>query len=175
MRQTDQKEKSYRGKYDQNKKPLLAEIVPELYFDLGELHEEIGNFVESGEAYQQAVSSYNHPVDHSDTPEYIIKSHFLSADMHNKAQNGEAALKSYQRAILLYEDSKKGEIIERVFWSRYQIGTIFAHHGDNQKALTIFKELMDNKEGKGQLWKKLAAENYRSISRKLSYDDYLKD
>ena len=162
-------------KYDQNKKPLLAEIVPELYFDLGELHEEIGNFVEAGEAYQQAVSSYNHPVDHSDTPEYIIKSHFLAADMHNKAQNGEVALKSYQRAILLYEDSKKGEIIERVFWARYQIGTIYAHHGDNQQALIIFKELMDNKEGKGQLWKKLAAENYRSISRKLSYDDYLKN
>ena len=160
---------------DKNKKPLLAEIVPEIYFDLGELHEEIGNFVEAGEAYQQAVSSYSHPVDHSDTPEYIIKSHFLAADMHNKAQNGEVALKSYQQAILLYEDSKRGEIIERVFWARYQIGTIYAHHGDNQQALTIFKELIDNKDGKGQLWKKLAAENYRSISRKLSYDDYLKN
>ena len=49
------------------------------------------------------------------------------------------------------------------------------NQGDNHQALKIFKELMDNKEGKGQLWKKLAAENYRSISRKLSYDDYLKD
>ena len=70
---------------------------------------------------------------------------------------------------------KKGEIIERIFWARYQIGTIYSHRGDNQQALTIFKELMDSKESKGQLWKKLAAENYRSISRKLSYDDYLKN
>ena len=162
-------------KYDQNKKPLLAEIVPELYFDLGELHGETGNFVEAGQAYQQAVSSYNHPIDHPDTPEYIVKSHFLAADMHNKAQNADTALKSYQRAIILYEESKNVEVMERVFWARYQIGTIYAHQGDNQQALKIFKELMDEKEGKGQLWKKLAAENFRSITRKLSYDQYLKN
>ena len=55
---------------------MLAEIVPELYYDLGELHEETGNFVEAGKAFQGAISSYKHPLDHKDTPEYIIKSHF---------------------------------------------------------------------------------------------------
>ena len=28
------------------------------------------------EAFQEVVSSYNHPLDHPDTPEYIINSHF---------------------------------------------------------------------------------------------------
>ncbi|HHZ77497.1 MAG TPA: tetratricopeptide repeat protein [Candidatus Lambdaproteobacteria bacterium] len=162
-------------KYDQNKNPLLAEIVPELYFDLGELQEETGNFVEAGEAFQAAISSYNHPLDHQDTPEYIVKSHFLSADMHNKAQNDETALASYQKAISLYEDKKNKDIIERVFWARYQIGTIFTRQGKDQEALNIFKKLMDEKGGDGQLWKKLAAENHRSIARKLAYDDYLKE
>jgi hypothetical protein len=34
---------------------------------------------------------------------------------------------------------------------------------------------MDEKAGEDQLWKKLAKENHRAISRKLSYDDYLKE
>ena len=162
-------------KYDQNKKPLLAEIVPELYYDLGELHEETGNFVEAGEAFQAVVSSYNHPLDHPDTPEYIIKSHFLAADMHNKARNNTTALASYQRAISLYENSKNKEIIERVFWARYQIGTIYLRQEKDRPALKIFKQLMDEKTGEGQLWKKLATENHRAITRKLAYADYLKE
>jgi TolA-binding protein len=162
-------------KYDQNKKPLLAEIVPELYYDLGELQEETGNFVEAGEAFQEAISSYNHPLDHQDTPEYIIKSHFLSADMHNKGQNDETALKSYQRAISLYADKTNKQINERVFWARYQIGAIYTRQDKDQQALIIFKELMDEKAGEGQLWRKLAKENHRTITRKLAYDDYLKE
>ena len=162
-------------KYDQNKKPLLAEIVPELYYDLAELQEETGNFVEAGEAFQEAISSYNHPLDHQDTPEYIIKSHFLSADMHNKALNDETALKSYQRAISLYADNTNKEIIEHVFWARYQIGAIYTRQEKDQQALKVFKQLMDEKAGEDQLWKKLAKENHRAISRKLSYDDYLKE
>jgi len=161
--------------YDQNKDPLSAEIVPELYYDLGELQEETGNFVDAGEAFQEAVSSYNHPLDHPDTPEYIINSHFLAADMYNKAQNDTIALESYQRAISIYEDNQNKEINERVFWARYQIGRIFARQGKSQQALKLFKELVDHKDGKGKLWKTLAAENYRSISRKLDYDEYLKE
>jgi tetratricopeptide (TPR) repeat protein len=162
-------------KYDQNKKPLLAEIVPELYYDLAELQEETGNFVEAGEAFQETISSYNHPIDHQETPEYIIKSHFLSADMHNKAQNDETAIKSYQRAISLYADKTNKKIIESVFWARYQIGAIYTRQDKDQEALIIFKQLMDVKVGEGQLWKKLATENHRAISRKLAYDEYLKE
>jgi len=162
-------------KYDQNKQPLLAEIVPELYYDLAELQEETGNFVEAGEAFQDAISSYNHPLDHQDTPEYIIKSHFLTADMHNKALNDETALKSYQQAISLYADKTNKEIIERVFWARYQIGAIYTRQDEDQLALKVFKQLMDEKTGEGQLWKKLATENHRAISRKLAYDAYLKE
>jgi tetratricopeptide (TPR) repeat protein len=142
---------------------------------LGELHEETGNFVDAGEAFQEAVSSYNHPIDHPDTPEYIINSHFLAADMYNKAQNDTIALLSYQQAILLYADNENKEINERVFWARYQIGNIYARQENNEQALKIFKELVDLKDGEGQLWKKLAAENFRSISRKLAYDEYLNE
>ena len=154
---------------------MLAEIVPELYYDLGELHEETGNFVEAGKAFQGVISSYKHPLDHKDTPEYIIKSHFLSADMHKKAHNYETALKTYQNAISLYGDKKSKEIIELVFWATYHIGTIYSRQDKDQKALTIFKKLMIEKTGEGQLWKKLAKENHHTISRKLAYDNYLKE
>ena len=62
-----------------------------------------------------------------------------------------------------------------MFWARYQIGSIYARQKNNEQALKIFKELVDHKDGNGQLWKKLARENYRSISRKLAYDEYLKE
>ncbi|MBC8258182.1 MAG: tetratricopeptide repeat protein [SAR324 cluster bacterium] len=162
-------------KYDQNKQPLLAEIAPELYYDLGELHEETGNFIESGEAFQQVIESYNHPVDHQDTPEYIIKSHFMAADMFNKAKNYPTALESYQLAISLYANNKNKEIIERIFWARYQTGTIFSRQQKFKQALSIFKNLMETETKDSPLWKKLAAENYRSISNKQSYNEYLKE
>jgi hypothetical protein len=95
--------------------------------------------------------------------------------MHNKGQNDETALKSYQRAISLYADKTNKQIIERVFWARYQIGAIYTRQDKDQQALIIFKELMDEKAGEGQLWRKLAKENHRTITRKLAYDDYLKE
>jgi tetratricopeptide (TPR) repeat protein len=95
--------------------------------------------------------------------------------MYNKAQNDTIALLSYQQAILLYADNENKEINERVFWARYQIGNIYARQENNEQALKIFKELVDLKDGEGQLWKKLAAENFRSISRKLAYDEYLNE
>ena len=162
-------------KYDQYKEPFKAEIVPELYYDLGELLEETGNYAEAGEAYQQAIARYHHPVDHPDTPDYIIKSHFLAADMHNKVQNNKIALAEYQKAISLYGGSKDPEIMERLNWARYQIGTLHSRLGDDQKALKIFKELIDKQDGEGQLWKKLSAENHRAITRKLSYQNYMNE
>ena len=62
-------------KYDQNRDPVLAEIVPELYYDLGEMQEEAGNFVLAGEAFQKAISSYNHPLNHENTPDYLSLIH----------------------------------------------------------------------------------------------------
>ena len=71
------------------------------------MHEETGDFVDAGEAFMQAVASYNHPVDHQDTPKYIVKSHFLGPEMHHKAQNYEIALKCYEQAIKIYEKTSK--------------------------------------------------------------------
>ena len=139
------------------------------------MHEETGQFVDAGEAFMQAVASYNHPVDHQDTPGYIVKSHFLAAEMHHKAQNYDAALESYKQAIKMYGKTEDEEIMEQVFWARYQSGVIHASKGEEQQALNIYTELMDLPGHEDKLWKKLAAENHRTILRKLSYDDYLKE
>ena len=162
-------------KYDRNSSPLQAEIVPELFFELGEMHEETGEFVDAGEAFMQAVASYNHPVDHQDTPGYIVKSHFLGPEMHHKAQNYDVALESYKQAIKIYGKTENEEIMEQVFWARYQSGVINASKGDEQQALNIYAELMKLPGNEDKLWKKLATENHRTILSKLSYDDYLKE
>ena len=162
-------------KYKQSKDPILYEIIPELFFDLGKLQEEKGNFLEAGEAFQETVKNYNYPIDHFETPQYVIMSHFLTAEMNYKAQNFAKALVNYKKAISLYSDNKKKEIVENVFWSRLQVGNIYKNQGELKKALKIFKELLeDEEEGDEQLWRKLANENYREISNRLNYGDYLK-
>ena len=161
-------------KYDRKSNPLKAEIVPELFFELGEMHEETGEFVDAGEAFMKAVASYNHPVDHHDTPGYIVKSHFLGPEMHHKGQNYDLALGNYNQAIKIYGKTENEEIMEQVFWARYQSGVINAIKGDEQKALNIYAELMELRGYEDKLWKKLATENHRTILNKLSYDDYMK-
>ena len=123
----------------------------------------------------QAVASYNHPVDHQDTPRYIVKSHFLGPEMHHKAQNYDVALQSYMQAIKIYGKTESEKIMEQVFWARYQSGVINASKGDEQQALNIYAELMDLPGYEDKLWKKLSTENHRTILSKLSYDDYLKE
>ena len=123
----------------------------------------------------QAVASYNHPLDHRDTPRYIVKSHFLGPEMHHKAQNYDVALESYKQAIKIYGKTGNEEIMEQVFWARYQSGVINAFKGDEQQALKIYAELMKLPGYEYKLWKKLATENHRTILSKLSYEDYLKD
>jgi len=162
-------------KYEQKKDPILLEIIPELYFDLGELHKGKGNYLEAGDAFEKTISSYSYPTDHLKTPKYIIKSHFLSAEMHNKAQNFDKALNRYEKAILLYNGNSNQEIIDDVFWARFRKGTIYKRQGKNEEALKIFKELIEEEVEDGQLWKKLANENYREISSRLDYGEYLKD
>ena len=162
-------------KYDRNNKPLKAEIVPELFFELGEMHEETGEFVEAGEAFMKAIESYNHPVDHEDTPTYIVNSHFLGPKMHHKGQNYDEALESYKQAIKIYGKTENEGIMEQVFWARYQSGVINDIKGNEKQALNIYAELMELRGYEKKLWKKLATEKHRSILSKLSYDDYLKE
>ena len=94
--------------------------------------------------------------------------------MHYKAQNYETALEGYEQAIQTYGKTKNEEIMEQVFWARYQTGKINAIKGNENKAINIFAELKGMSGHKGKLWKKLASEHHRTISNKLSYDDYLK-
>jgi len=162
-------------KYKQSKDHMLKEIIPELYFDLGKLHEEKGNYLEAGEAFNKTIINFNYPLDHFDTPEYVVKSHFLAAEMNYKAQNFERALQNFNRAISLYSDNDKEEIVEKVYWSRLQIGNIYKNKEEFKKALKIFKELLEEATEEDQrLWWKLAKENYREISNRLNYGDYLK-
>ncbi len=131
--------------------------------------------MDAGEAFLQAVASYNHPVDHQDTPGYIVKSHFLGPEMHHRAQNYDLALESYKQAIKIFGKTENDEIMEQVFWARYQSGVINASKGDENKALSIYAELMKLRGYEDKIWKKLAAEKHRTILRKLSYDDYLNE
>ena len=163
-------------KYEKTKVLARLEVLPELYHDLAKLHEEKGNFVEAGNAYEKTISSFNYPLNNNETPEYIINSNFLIGEMHYKAQNFEKALSAYNRVISLYSENKKKDIIENVFWSHFHVGVIYKKQEEFNKALKKFKELLeDNGEEIPQLGKKLASENYREISNRLDYSGYTKD
>lgn len=160
-------------KYDKDTEPLLAEIVPELYFELAELYNEQGRYAEAEEAYREVIKHYYHPVVGTDVPDYVVKSHFLVADMLYKLRNDSAALQQYEKAMALYKDRNDEDTVERKHWARYQTGVLYQRIGQEEKALAIFKQLVDSEAGKGKLWKKLAVESYQALSRQLAYEDYL--
>ena len=160
-------------KYDQDADPLKAEIVPELYYDTAEMLEEAGYFSEAADAYLQTVKRYNHPVAKPDTPMFIVHSHFLAGEMLYKVQNNESALAQFEKTIRLYENRQEPEIRERIHWAFYHSGNIYALQGQEEKALKIYKDLIDSPEGEGSLWKKMAIESYQSLARQMSYQNYL--
>ena len=160
-------------KYDQDQDPLKAEIVPELYYDTAQMLEEAGYFSEAADAYLQAVKRYNHPVTKPDTPLFIIHSHFLAGEMLYKVQNNESALAQFEKTIGLYENRQEPEIRERIHWAHYHRGNLYAQQGQEEKALKIYKDLIDSPEGEGSLWKKMAIESYQSLARQMSYQNYL--
>ena len=87
--------------------------------------------------------------------------------MHLKGQNYDVALESYKQAIKIYGKTENEEIMEQVFWARYQSGVINATKGDEQQALNIYAELMELRGYEEKLWKKLATEKHRSISSRI--------
>ena len=160
-------------KYDQDEDQLKAEVTPELYYRLGQLYEEMGRYAEAGDAYRNAIRSYSHPVNAPDTPDYVVKSHFLAADMLAKVGEDEAALAQYELAMATYADHTDPDTKDRLKWALYQSGTLMARLGQEQQALDVFKKLIDDPEGQGQLWQRLANEQYQALSRQLSFQNYL--
>jgi tetratricopeptide (TPR) repeat protein len=135
--------------------------------------EEAGYFSEAADAYLQTVKRYNHPVAKPDTPMFIVHSHFLAGEMLYKVQNNESALAQFEKTIRLYENRQEPEIRERIQWAFYHSGNIYALQGQEEKALKIYKDLIDSPEGEGSLWKKMAIESYQSLARQMSYQNYL--
>ncbi len=160
-------------KYDQDQDPLKAEIVPELYYELAQMLEDAGYFADAANAYLQSITRYSHPVTKPGTPEYIIHSHFLAGEMLYKVQNNEASLAQFEKAIGVYGSRTEPEIRERIHWARYHTGNLYAELDQKEKALKIYKDLKDSKEGEGSLWKKMSKESHQSLGRQMSYQNYL--
>lgn len=157
------------------KDPLRVEVVPELYFELADLYNDLGRHGEAELAYAQVPQHYSHPVVGNvgvDVPYYVAISSFLRADMLFEMQQDVDSLRHYAIAKSMYETSTHPDIQEKIHWSEYKEGLIHQRNGRPQKALDTFKNLMD-KEG-NPLWKRLATENHKLLTRQLAYDDYNK-
>ena len=155
---------------------LRAEVVPELYYELGNLYNELGRHANAEEAYRQVPQNFFHPVVGEigkEVPFYVALSYFLKADMLFEMRRDREALEGYQNAIALYAESTHPDIVERIHWAQYKMGIIYQREGQEQKALAIFKELMEQ-EG-NPLWKRLATENHDLLMRQLAYEDYLRE
>ncbi|MBQ32932.1 MAG: hypothetical protein CL923_10340 [Deltaproteobacteria bacterium] len=161
-------------KYDNDEDPLRMEVVPELWYELGQMYEEIGRYAESGRAYHEAIAKYRHPVTAQDTPQFIIDSHFRAGEMLSKVQSDQEALRLYQNAVANYAEREAPETRKQVNWARYQIGVIQVRLGMEKEALETFRQLVASPEGEGEMWKRLASENHQNLTRQFSYQQYLK-
>ncbi|MBF0278215.1 MAG: tetratricopeptide repeat protein [SAR324 cluster bacterium] len=167
--------------------PLRAEVVPELYYELGNLYQDLGRHAEAEQAYSQIPRHYFHPVVGevgTDVPFYIALSYFLKSDMLFEMQRDTEALEKYQTAISMYENSEHPDILERIRWAQYKMGVIYQRTGREPKALEVFNKLLPSDPnlnladasvlGALPLWQRLAVENHDLLKRQLEYQDYLK-
>ncbi|MBF0288665.1 MAG: tetratricopeptide repeat protein [SAR324 cluster bacterium] len=155
---------------------LRAEVVSELYYELGNLYNELGRYAEAEQAYSKVPEHYAHPIVGkigTDVPFYIAASQFLKADMLFELKRDTEALEKYQGAMAMYAPNTHPDVVEQRHWAQYKIGIIYQRTGREQEALAIFQKLME-KEG-NPLWKRLATENHNLLTRQLAYKDYLRN
>ncbi len=154
--------------FGQTQDPRLNEVIAEVHYRLGRIHEELGQNQDALESFRAAVSNFHHPIQGPSVPEFVVLSHFLTGDMLYELEQDNEAVAAYERAIALYPDS------ERAPWARYQIGLIYRRNGEDRKALETFNALVDRAETQpGELWGSLARQNQRDLANKLEFQDYL--
>jgi tetratricopeptide (TPR) repeat protein len=162
-------------KYEQDTDLLRAEVVPELYYELGLMYEEMGRYTEAAEAFQKSIATYNHPLIEPDVPNYVVQSHFRAAEMLYKVRNDERALAQYEQAIVTYTNWPDDRVQEQINWARYQTGVLHKDMGQLQQALEIFGDLMEKTPASPALWQQLSSEQHQALSRQLAYENYLND
>ena len=162
-------------KYEQDTDLLQAEVVPELYYELGLMYEEIGRYTEAAEAFQKSIATYNHPLIEPDVPNYVVQSHFRAAEMLYKVRNDERALSQYEQAIVTYANWPDERVQEQINWARYQTGVLHKDMGQLQQALEIFGDLMEKTPASPALWQQLSSEQHQALGRQLAYENYLND
>jgi len=162
-------------KYEQDRDLLKAEVVPELYYELGLMYEEMGRYTEAAEAFQKSIATYNHPLIEPDVPNYVVQSHFRAAEMLYKVRNDERALAQYEQAIVTYTNWPDDRVQEQINWARYQTGVLHKDMGQLQQALEIFGDLMEKTPASPALWQQLSSEQHQALSRQLAYENYLND
>lgn len=167
--------------------PLRAEVVPELYYELGNLYKDLGRHAEAERAYSQIPQHYFHHVVGkvgTEVPFFVALSYFLKSDMLFEMRRDAEALEDYQKAITMYADSEHPDIVERIRWAQYKMGVIYQRTGREQKALELFNKLIPSDPnldltdpavlGALPLWQRLAVENHDLLKRQMDYQDYLK-
>ena len=162
-------------KYEQDTDLLQAEVVPELYYELGLMYEEIGRYTEAAEAFQKSIATYNHPLIEPDVPNYVVQSHFRAAEMLYKVRNDERSLSQYEQAIVTYANWPDERVQEQINWARYQTGVLHKDMGQLQQALEIFGDLMEKTPATPALWQQLSSEQHQALGRQLAYENYLND
>ncbi|MGK5093477.1 tetratricopeptide repeat protein [Deltaproteobacteria bacterium TL4] len=160
-------------KYLQTEDSLKMEIIPTLYYNLANLYRGLGKNTEAADAYKEVMHYYRHPVVGENVPQSVIESHFFEADMLFKSKNNALALEKYEKAIALYLNRTDPETIARVYWAKYQTGQLYQIFSQAQRALRIYKQLMESPDGEGSLWKKLATDSHQALTQQLAYDAYL--
>lgn len=155
--------------FEKDSDPKLLEALPQVFYQQGNIHKELGQLKNAEDAYKAAVENFHHPLQGETVPEFIVLSQFFVGDvLFDMAQDAEA-ISAYQAAIARYPDHEKTP------WARFQIGVIHRRNDRERDALEIFNGLVElAKTQPGELWETLAKENQRDLVNSLGFQDYLK-
>ena len=155
--------------FEKGSDPKLLEALPQVFYQQGNIHKELGQLKDAVDAYKAAVENFHHPLQGETVPEFIVLSQFFVGDvLFDLAQDAEA-ISAYEAAIARYPNHVKNP------WARFQIGVIHRRNGRERDALEIFNALVElAKTQPGELWETLAKENQRDLVNSLGFQDYLK-
>ncbi|MCZ6533850.1 MAG: tetratricopeptide repeat protein [SAR324 cluster bacterium] len=147
----------------------LREALSEVFYQLGNIHKELGQLKDSVDAFRAVLDNYHHPLQGGNVPDHIVLSQFAVGDVLFDLGQDQEAIAAYEQAMARYPEHSKSP------WARFQIGLIHRRNGRERKALGIFNELVElAKSRPGELWETLAKENQRDLVNSLGFQDYLK-
>ena len=148
--------------------PLLVDLIPEAWFKIGTLQQELGYYQLAFNAYKNVHETFQHALKDPQAPEFVAMALFASGDMSRELGAYDQAIAIYQQAIDYYPESTQTP------WAKYYSASIYLEQQKYPEALASFNSLLEEPPEDLPYLIELAAEGKREIETNQNFAKYLR-